>query len=92
MFYYNKTEDAEFKSQWERTRIQTFFLINIQLDKEKKLSYEKFKREIWTFFWEKNEKKETDIESYMNMEQWQELINKPVVSSKEVDANDNIVI
>ena len=38
-------KDAKFKSDWERTRIQTFYLINIQLDKKNKLSYEKFRRD-----------------------------------------------
>ncbi|MCE5346797.1 MAG: hypothetical protein LLG13_11005 [Bacteroidales bacterium] len=82
LFYCNKTKDAEFQSNWERTRVQTYFLISIQLDKKNKLSYKKFKDEIWPFFWEQETKKVSSTDGIMTVQQWQELINKPIVSIK----------
>ena len=32
LFYHTQNEDEEFKAGWEKTRQQTFYLINIQLD------------------------------------------------------------
>jgi hypothetical protein len=75
LFYWNLDEESKMKNEWERTRIQTFFLVNIQLDKKHKIDYGKFSRDIWSFAWEKKrEKKNKPGEGVMNVEQWNKLL------------------
>lgn len=92
LFYYQKDKDDHFKTDWEKTRIQTFFLISAQLTKKNKLTYEKFRRDMWPFHWEKQEHKEVDTESIMTIDQWADIFNKKIVSMEKVSANENIKI
>jgi hypothetical protein len=87
LFYHNQKQDALFKSDWERTRIQTFYLLNIQLDKKNKFTYEKFKKDVWPFFWENKKTKQVNEEEIMNMDQWMDIISKPVISQEVVSSN-----
>lgn len=91
LFYHNQKQDALFKSDWERTRIQTFYLLNIQLDKKHKFSYEKFKNDIWPFFWEKKKSKQVNEEEIMNMDQWMDIISKPVVTKENANLDSLIM-
>ena len=61
LFYLHKNEEAKLNADWERTRIQTWHLINIQLDKNNKVSFEEFKNKIWPFVWEIPEIKEVPV-------------------------------
>lgn len=88
LYYHNLENDAQFRSNWERTRIQTFYLLNIHLDKKNKLTYEKFKRDVWPFFWEKNKAKEVNEEEIMDMSQWQEIFSKPIITQEAANPND----
>ena len=40
------------KESWEQMRMQTFYLINIQLDKKQKLDYKQFKHKYMPFAWD----------------------------------------
>lgn len=53
LFYQSKGIEDQIKAEWERARIQTYILVNLELDKNHKITYEKFKRDIWPFGWEK---------------------------------------
>jgi hypothetical protein len=82
-------EESKMKNEWEKTRAQTFFLINIQLTKKSKIEYEKFKRDIWPFPWER-QKKKTSEEGVMEVDQWQNIFNKQVISSVPMDLKGGI--
>ena len=45
----------EFHSGWEQMRVQTFYLISIQMDKKQHMDYKKFKRDYMPFAWDENE-------------------------------------
>lgn len=53
LFYLHKNEEAKLNAEWERTRIQTWHLLNIQLDRNNKIAYDQFKQSYWPFAWEK---------------------------------------
>lgn len=55
MFYANKNEEAKLNAEWERSRIQTWHLLNIQLDRKNKITYDQFKKFFWPFVWERPE-------------------------------------
>jgi hypothetical protein len=61
LFYLNKNEEAKLNAEWERTRIQTWHLLNIQIDKKNKIDYEQFKNSYWPFVWEKTALKEVPV-------------------------------
>jgi len=93
LFYHDKNEDERMKIEWERTRIQTYFLISIQLTKKNKISYTKFRKDIWPFIWEENKEiNENPEEGLMNIDQWNNLFNKPVISAKEIGLNEDLKI
>ncbi len=88
IFHTVKSEDEKIKLEWELTRISTYFLISVQLQKKNRISYSKFKSEIWPFMWERKRKKsEKTSEGLMSFEQWKTLLSKPLVSSKEFPLN-----
>lgn len=91
LFYHSKEKDTLFRADWERTRIQTFYLVNIQLDKKSKVSYDKFKNEIWPFVWEKPKKKKNNEDEIMTLEQWQDVFSKPITDKSEAKSNDLIL-
>jgi hypothetical protein len=55
LFLLNKNEEAKLNADWERTRQQTWHLINIQLDRKSKINYDQFRAFYWPFVWERNE-------------------------------------
>ncbi len=61
LFYLHKNEETKLNAEWEKTRIQTWHLLNIQLDRKNKISYDDFKKTIWPFVWETPEIKETPV-------------------------------
>jgi len=83
LFYHTQNEDEEFKAGWEKTRQQTFYLINIQLDKKSKLNYEKFKTDIWPFAWEKPTQEQKPIKG-MTSDDWIELFDKPIINETKI--------
>lgn len=83
LFYQSRREDDDFKADWERTRVQTFILVNFELDKKNKIPYDRFCREVWPFDWEKR-KKASDPDQIMTLDQWQALLNKKTVSEQKV--------
>lgn len=65
LFLIQERENNKINAEWERTRIQTWHLINLQLDKNHKLEYEKFKTSYWPFPWDitvEPKKREVDWE------------------------------
>jgi len=79
LYYWLKDEDAKVKNEWEKTRIQTFFLIDIQLPKKNKMSYERFRKELWPFPWEerigRNNKDNSNAgEGVMSFDDWKKII------------------
>ena len=85
LYYWHQDEEAKMKNAWEQTRIQTYLLINIQLDRKTKLTYKKFATDIWKFEWEKDVKgKENPEEGMMNMDQWNAIINKPKEATSQI--------
>lgn len=52
LFLIGDKENNRLNAEWERSRIQTWHLINLQLDKTHKITYDKFKEAYWPFAWE----------------------------------------
>jgi len=76
LFYHSRNSDNKLKADWERTRLQTYILVNLQLDKKNKISYDNFKKDIWPFGWEKEVVKEIDLEQIFTYDDWMNLLNK----------------
>jgi hypothetical protein len=82
LFYNIKDKETEYQFDWEKTRIQTYFLISIQLPKKSKMTYDRFCKQIWPFSWDKNKKgKENPTEGMMDMNQWNKIFNGQTLSS-----------
>jgi hypothetical protein len=92
IFYKVRSRDEQIKTEWERTRIQTFYLINIQLDKKNKITYDKFKKDVWPFFWEKRAQNESDIDAVMDIDQWNSILNKSASSTGNLNVEEDIKI
>lgn len=50
---YSKERIDSIKEGWEQMRIQTYYLINIQLDKKSKIDYDAFKHFYMPYSWDK---------------------------------------
>jgi hypothetical protein len=61
LFLLYNTELDRISADWERTRVQTWHLLNIQLDQKNKISYDKFKVKHWPFAWEQPEIQEIPV-------------------------------
>jgi hypothetical protein len=71
-------EDYKEKMDWERTRTQTYFLINVQLPRKNQIPFNKFKK-MWPFTWDhyyKGKVVENPEEGVMTADQWYDLIAK----------------
>ena len=55
---YSISKLENIKESWEQMRIQTYYLINIQVDKKYKMDYNKFKRTYLPFAWDEDKPKE----------------------------------
>jgi hypothetical protein len=64
---------------WNRTSIQTFYLLNIQIPKKDKITWDKWKK-MWPSLDEKSVSKSNPEEGLMSYEDWMALLNKPVIS------------
>ena len=75
ILFYNAEEQQErVKIEWEKTRIQTFFLLSVHIPKKHSFNYEKFKKE-WVFAWEVEKKQKTKPgEGVMTPEQWASIL------------------
>lgn len=88
LHYWMKDERSRVELEWERSRVQTFFLVNVQLAKGSKMDYRKFCREFWPFPWEK---KEITIEdNSFGPSEWNQLLNKKVEKTRAVGANETV--
>jgi len=83
LFYTNQTEDSKFQADWERTRIQTYYLVNLQLAKKDKIDYNKFKNDVWPFYWETRTQTSTP-QFTMNLDDWEALLKKPIISQTDI--------
>lgn len=74
LFYHAQEEQDKTKIEWEKTRIQTFFLLSVQIPKKHNFTYEKFKQD-WKFAWEMEQKQKLPAgEGVMTPEQWEKII------------------
>jgi len=60
--------------RWEIMRLQTYYLIDIQLQKKSKVTYQRFKNQYMGFAWDKNTGDPDDTEKLLAMtpEDWAE--------------------
>jgi hypothetical protein len=77
LFLYVEDRYQQLKMDYERTRIQTFFLISVQVPKKHSFTYDKFKKD-WPFAWdtEKRPGRPDPGEGVMSPEQWKKILNK----------------
>jgi len=78
---------------WEKIRIQTYFIISMQLSRKNKISYKKFCRDIWPLIWDKKviSQELSEEEEQFNVDQWRNILNKPIISSRKIDENVNVI-
>jgi hypothetical protein len=101
LFYHISDENEVIKLQWERTRIQTYFIVStierliaIITKRKNKILYKKFCKDIWPFVWEKTSitQEISEEEEMMNITQWHNILNKPVISSRKLDDTESIAL
>lgn len=68
-------------------RIQTYYLISIQIDKNHNFTYEEFKHKYMPFIWDKNKEKDLQLdENYANsmFEHLDNFMSKEIVKVEEM--------
>lgn len=88
---YSTSKIDDVKMQWEQMRTQTFYLIDIQIDKKYKMSYEKFKRQYMPFNWDEKSEQIIDTPDWGNVEQKISSLSEKATTTL-YDMNSNLMV
>lgn len=75
LHYWMQDEEAKVKSDYERTRISTFFIITTLANTKSDFTYEKFTKH-WKFPWETSIESAITVKEGLTPTQWLEFIER----------------